>query len=70
MLTVILLITFIAITILCLGFFEVRFPFTSITTETFHTGIQKSKSTKHDRKVMRKRIWSNQMHKGFVKIPV
>ncbi|MDB5198647.1 MAG: hypothetical protein JWO92_610 [Chitinophagaceae bacterium] len=64
MLTIIILITFTALTVLCIGFFEVRIPFISVPFKS-----SQKKITRHTRKMLHKRIWYNQIHKGFVKLP-
>ena len=64
MLSIILITTFISIVILCIGFFEIRIPFVSVQIKSSHKKI-----TKHTRKLLRKRLWYNQTHKGFVELP-
>jgi len=64
MLFIIIIITVIAIAILCIGFFEIKIPFLSIAVKTHHKKI-----SKHTRKMLHKRIWYNHMHEGFVKLP-
>ena len=68
MLITIILITFISIIILMIGFFEIRIPYLfDDLFATFNSSHKKLK--KHTRKMLRKRMWNNQMHKGFVKLP-
>lgn len=64
MLFIILIITFLSIAILCIGFIGIRFPFISVQIES-----SEKKLTKHTRKLLRKRQWYNQTHKGFIDLP-
>ena len=69
MLTLILLIPVIAIIILLIGFFEIRIPFVSIPAEAYHKLKSMRKANKHTKKMLRKKLWNDQMHKGFVQLP-
>lgn len=64
MLSIIIITTILSIAILCVGFIGIRIPFTSIPFKS-----SGKKLTKHTRKLLRKRIWYNHTHKGFVKLP-
>lgn len=66
MLAIILIILFIAITILIIGFFEIRIPFISIPEDAYRKYKSINKVNKHTRKIQHKKIWHNQMHKGFI----
>ncbi len=68
MLAVILIITFIALTILAIGFFEIRIPFLSIPADAYRKYKKLTKVNKHIRKIQRKKLWHNEMHKGFMEL--
>ncbi len=68
MLGIIFLITFIALITLCIGFFEIRIPFLSIPANKYQKFKFTGKLNKHHRKMVRKRMWNNQIHKGFVEL--
>jgi hypothetical protein len=69
MLTLILLIPLIAIAILFIGFLEIRIPFLSVPSDVYLKFRKMRKANKHVRKMMRKKLWHDQMHKGFVQLP-
>lgn len=66
MLVIILLITFISIITLCIGFFEIRIPFLSIPANEYQKFKIRVTESKHQRKMARKRMWYNEIHKGFI----
>lgn len=68
MLTVILIITFISIAMLCIGFFEIRIPFLSIPSYAFKRYKVLSRNNKHTRKIQHKKLWKDQTHKGFIEL--
>lgn len=68
MVAVILVISFIAITILIIGFFEIRIPFLSIPANAHRKYKSVDKVNKHTRKIQHRKIWHNQMHKGFMEL--
>jgi hypothetical protein len=69
MLTLIIIIPIVAITILVIGFFEIRIPFFSNSSDAYYKFKNMRKANKHVRKMMRKKMWGDQIHKGFVKLP-
>jgi|GEM_PF-6176428 len=69
MLAIILIITFIALCILCIGFFEIRIPFISIPAKEYHSYKIRMRANRHTRKMMRKRMVYNTIHKGFIDLP-
>jgi hypothetical protein len=66
MLAIILIITFIAICILCIGFFEIRIPFISVPSKEYHSYKIIMRANRHARKKMRKRMVYKNIHKGFI----
>lgn len=68
MLVIILLITLMALTILFIGFFEIKIPFVSNSSDAGSKLVTR-RDNKHARKILRKRILNDQIHKGFVKLP-
>ncbi len=68
MLPVIITITFIAIAILCIGFFEINFPFLSLPANAYRKYKSVRKASKHIRKIQHKKLWHDQMHKGFIEL--
>jgi hypothetical protein len=57
-------ITALAIISLGLGFFEIGLP---VLRSPFP--LRSRKISKHNRKMLRKKIWHNEFHKGFVTLP-
>ncbi|MEO7291939.1 MAG: hypothetical protein ABIW34_02465 [Ginsengibacter sp.] len=70
MLVIILFITFISLITLCIGFFEIRIPFLSIPADEYQKYKSRIKLNRHEKKMMRRRMWYNQIHKGVVELPV
>ncbi len=68
MVAIILVITFTALTILVIGFFEIRMPFLSIPANAYRQYKSLTKVNKHTRKIQHKKIWHDQMHKGFMEL--
>lgn len=67
MIFTIILITFISIVILIIGFLEIQIPFLSFSSSQLINFNQSGKKiTKHTKKLLRKRLWNNEMHKGFI----
>lgn len=64
MLLIIVITTIAAVFILCIGFFEIKIPFITIPFKDTHKKIPR-----HTKKMLRKRLWYNEFHKGFVKLP-
>ncbi len=69
MLTIIIILSLTAVAILCFGFLEIRIPFSSIPAEAFKKYKSLSQVNKQTRKIQHKRIWKDQLHKGFVELP-
>ena len=65
MIVIIILITLLSLFILIIGFFEVKLPF--LKTPFIN---RSTKLNRHTKKLLRKKIWNSQMHKGFVKLPI
>jgi hypothetical protein len=61
---IIILITFTALITLLIGFFEIKIPLLSIPFKS-----PGKKISRHTKKMLHKRMWYNQTHKGFVKLP-
>ncbi|HEY8690230.1 MAG TPA: hypothetical protein VIM07_13425 [Chitinophagaceae bacterium] len=66
MLAIILTITFIALCILCIGFFEIRVPFITVPADEYLSYKVIMRANRHARKMMRKRMVYNNIHKGFI----
>ena len=70
MLVFIFIITFSAIIILCLGFLEIRIPFFNIPSDAYKKYKKTYSNYSRTKKIQHKKIWIDQMHKGFIELPV
>jgi hypothetical protein len=68
MVVVIISITFIALIILCTGFFGIKIPFVSIPKLEYQKYKFRVGPYRHEKKIMRKRIWHHEIHKGFIEL--